>query len=106
MAISRPTRDRIIAAVGAFALVAVVFGTLFIAKSCSKTCEVTFFDGDRKIKTQSVIKGDTVKEWTPDSEDGKNFVCWVDKDGNAFDFTARIESDLSLYASWSFEEES
>ncbi|MCH5164632.1 MAG: InlB B-repeat-containing protein [Clostridiales bacterium] len=102
MKLSRPTRDRLIAATAALIVLVVVFGVVLLAKSCA-TYTVTFYDdigSTQVLFTEKVSKGDQATNRRPESEDNKQFDCWVTEDGKEFNFSTPIEGDLKLYAKW------
>lgn len=100
MELSRQTRDRIVAAIGAFALVAIVFGAMFIAKSCGRRCTVKYFDGDELLRTEIVMKGDKIVEWVPENKDDKQFDCWENDKGVKYYFDKEVSGDVNLYVRW------
>ena len=101
MKLSRPTRDRLIAAATALIVLVVIFGVVLLAKSCA-TCTVTYYadiGSAQVLFTEKVNKGDQAINRRPDSE-GKQFDCWVTEDGEEYDFGTPIEGNLKLYAKW------
>ena len=84
--------------------VAVICIVLAIILSNSKKYVVTFdTNGGSLISNQEVKKGGYVTKPTNPVKIGYNFLYWIYK-GKEFDFTTKIESDITLLAMW--EEES
>ena len=67
-----------------------------------KTYTVTFDWGEynKASETESVQHGKTVKEKTSTSYTGYTLVGWFDENGNQFDFSTPITSDMTLTAKW------
>ncbi len=62
---------------------------------------ITFYqDADTAISTQPVAYNGTADCPNDPSLAGYQFVCWLDSEGNEFDFEQIITSDTSIYASW------
>lgn len=102
MSVSRPTRDRLIAAISVVLILAVVFGVVLLAKSCDKHT-VTYYDDDKQtvLRTEYVVNGETANNWRPDdSERLRTFDCWVTSDGLEYDFSNEVTDEVKLYAKW------
>lgn len=57
-----------------------------------------YFDSTKTIK---VLQGSTIKDvFTPRSDGNKSFARWMTTEGNPFDFSSTINSDLDLFAQW------
>ncbi|MBP1560346.1 MAG: bacterial Ig-like domain-containing protein [Oscillospiraceae bacterium] len=64
---------------------------------------VTIDDGSGTPTTKRVVDGKTIEapEAPTTAPIGKKFDCWVDENGNNFDFTAPINADVTIYAKYS-----
>lgn len=73
---------------------------LLTLTACSmKTYTVTFVDGNEKLLTVKVKKGDTLGNIENPSKDGYLFLSWL-KDGLEFNTNNPINEDMTLEASW------
>ncbi len=63
---------------------------------------ITWYNGSKELKTEQVDKGTTLKEWTPEAEEGKEFVAWFAEASltDAFDFSKPVEKDTDIFASF------
>ena len=77
-------------------------GMLGIGFELKKTYTVTFDWGEynKASETESVQYGKTVKEKTSTSYTGHTLIGWFDENGNKFDFSTPITSDMTLTAKW------
>ncbi len=65
------------------------------------TCNVTFNPNDETESTiTEVDSGSTVTEPTDPIKTDSGFLGWYDEDGNLFNFTTPIRSDITLHAEW------
>lgn len=61
---------------------------------------VSFYDENKLLKSERVLKGNTVSSYTPPKKEGYKFIGWY-KDKNyitAFDSSSPVNSNLILYA--------
>lgn len=61
---------------------------------------VRFMNGSSEYKSVEVEKGKSVEKPVDPSRDNYIFKEWILSDGTAYDFTAAVTKDLSLYATW------
>lgn len=65
------------------------------------TCNVTFNPNNETESTiTEVDSGSTVTEPADPIKTDSGFLGWYDEDGNLFDFTTTINSDITLHAEW------
>lgn len=104
MKLSRPARDRLIAAIGALAIVVFLGGIFLIAKACDvPEYTVTYYDGSKVISTETVCKDKKARKWNyEDAEGGRTFDCWVTTENGEeeYDFDKPVTGDLKLYVRW------
>ena len=62
---------------------------------------VSFWDGTEELKVETIEKGATVAEWTPEKV-GYSFMGWFAEASlaQAFDFTAPVNEDIDVFAAW------
>ena len=65
----------------------------------TKTYTVTFMDNGKLLKNVEIKKGETISNLEKPQKAGYLFVTWL-KDGTEYDSSAKIESNLTLTASW------
>lgn len=99
MKLSKPTRDRLIAAIASVLVVAIAFGVIFAAKSCNRY-NVSYYVDSEVVRVDKVGKGDCAENWVPEITDGRRFDCWVTEDGEEYNFFTPVEENLKLYAKW------
>lgn len=69
-----------------------------------KTVTITFMSENNKIlKTEEIKKGSLLEQWDP--ENTKKFIGWYTKDNIPFDFTSKVNNDITLYATYSSTED-
>ena len=63
------------------------------------TCHVYFFDPNGQIYSYQIIeKGSTAEKPVDPEQEGYTFVGWFTRDGEEFDFSTLLYSDISLFA--------
>lgn len=57
-------------------------------------------DGGSSVSSQQVSEGQTATEPNSPTKDGYTFTGWYDNNGNAYDFSSKVTSDLTVTAKW------
>ena len=77
-------------------------GIVFLIKinqNTSKTVTVTFIgENNEVLRSIEIEKGAQIEQWDPEKTNG--FLGWYTKDNKVFDFTKKINKDITLYAKW------
>ena len=91
--------------VGACAIVGIAAIVLTLVLSGNKTFSVSFnTDGGSHIPMQEVKKGEKATKPTNPTKEGYSFARW-EYQNKEYDFTSSIESDLTLNAIWTKDED-
>ena len=61
-------------------------------------------NGGSSVESQSVVEGDVVEKPTDPTKDGYLFVQWL-LDGEKYDFSSKVNSNITLIAEWLKQEE-
>lgn len=71
------------------------------------TFTVTYYDGDKVLKTEDVEEGGKAVDWTPEKDDYV-FVDWyaTPNFSHTFDFNQAITQDTSVFSQWQSESQS
>lgn len=78
-------------------------GSLVLSIYYTRNTYTVSFDalGGTEVDAQSVKYNATATEPEVPAKEGCIFICWLDGEGNRFDFATPIEGDVSLFAQWS-----
>lgn len=78
-----------------------VLGLAACDNSAGEKVSVTWYDGRKILKEESVKKGSTLTDWTP-KKDGFEFLDWYSESSltKKYIFENPVEEDTSVYAKW------
>ena len=67
---------------------------------------VSWYQGSKLLKEESITKGSKVTTWTPDAVEGKTFTGWYAEASltQPFDFDAAINEDTDIFAAFKSDE--